>query len=488
MTRQRLLERGAVPVVEELGAHDEVEGAGRPLLGSVRRSTRTWSCAARRSRAASTAGCGDVDGEQRVAACGEHRGEDADRAARLEGARVAAVAERCQRARVLVVLVGARLEVPRVGIGGVASLEVLALQASPVDRLASGAHEQGVEAVLEQEDAQVAARRGPGRRRGPAAASRRRAAPRRRAPARRGRPPRAGARTARAATRRGARPPGARPRPATGRSVCACVSIRPTASAARSSPASARGASASSAAARAASAMPAQLAAVRMASRPNHGSRSSSSGPPSSACTRAPWKCTRWLSEARMPGAGEPRAVDLDALGEVDVGDAAGVAVARQHERAMQAAGARAEGLDALEGQPVGGAHHAGRLALAGHRVGAPHAQPALSGRDLLEVGAAQRLVGQQLDALDRVVGGRPGSARPSRRPGPPRARAPTPRRSARRCPSAPARASAVMASAGKAGSRSRAVAPAATSASARCRAEQGGGASRRRLGRDQRA
>ena len=44
------------------------------------------------------------------------------------------------------------------------------------------------------------------------------------------------------------------------------------------------------------------------------------------------------------------------------------------------------------------------RLALAGNRVGAPDAEPPPAGRDLLEVRAAQRLVGQQLDALDRVV------------------------------------------------------------------------------------
>ena len=197
------------------------------------------------------------------------------------------------------------------------------------------AHEQRVEPVLEQEDAQVAGARGRGRRRAPAGAS-----PAARSglvdesPARRARPPRAGAtESARIAASGWAS--ARRPASASHRSmVCACVSMRPTARAARSSPASARGASASSAAARAASAMPAQLAAVRMASRPNHGSRSSSSGPPSSACTRAPWKSHEVALGGAHAGGGEPRAVDLDALGEIDVGDAARVAVARQHERA----------------------------------------------------------------------------------------------------------------------------------------------------------
>ena len=57
-----------------------------------------------------------------------------------------------------------------------------------------------------------------------------------------------------------------------------------------------------------------------------------------------------------------------------------------------------------FQAQLVAAAHDPRRLALAGRRVGAPDAEPPPAGRDLLEVGAAQRLVGQQLDALDRVV------------------------------------------------------------------------------------
>jgi hypothetical protein len=46
---------------------------------------------------------------------------------------------------------------------------------------------------------------------------------------------------------------------------------------------------------------------------------------------------------------GEPRAVDLDAFAEVDVGDAPRVTVAGHDERAVESAGARTEGLDAFE-------------------------------------------------------------------------------------------------------------------------------------------
>ena len=153
----------------------------------------------------------------------------------------------------------------------------------------------------------------------------------------------------------------------------------------------------------------------------------------------------------------------------------------------MQPAGARAEGLDAFERQPVGAAHDAGRLALAGRRVGAPHAQPALPGRDLLEVGAAQRLGGQQLDALDGVVVAVHDP--PDRAVGLGDGAHELPLLGDRRgaVERAGSRQARVIASAGKAGV---AVAggrgAAATSASARCRAGTVAAVNGRHLGRDQ--
>ena len=79
----------------------------------------------------------------------------------------------------------------------------------------------------------------------------------------------------------------------------------------------------------------------------------------------------RWLSDARMPApANHPRSISTPALRSL--GHPPGLSVARDDEGAVQSAGARAEGLDALEAEPVRAAHDARRLALARRRIGAP--------------------------------------------------------------------------------------------------------------------
>ena len=104
--------------------------------GSWRRSTRTCGrsrCGGRRP----DRGLGDVARQQAVAAPGEHRGEHADGAARLEGVPVPAFGELREADRVLALLVPAVLESPRVAGRLVHGVEVVRWQGDGRGQLSS---------------------------------------------------------------------------------------------------------------------------------------------------------------------------------------------------------------------------------------------------------------------------------------------------------------------------------------------------------------
>ena len=182
------------------------------------------------------------------------------------------------------------------------------------------ARDDRIEAVLEQEQLEVAAgavERAAGRRTG---ASRRRARPRR---ARRGAAAAIASRSVggvgggRASRRRRAGAPSA-----SHSAIVRCSArIRPAASASRSpsrrAPAGASAASASGVG----GARPCRGGAHRVAREPRL-LRDRARGRPRTASTGAPSKTTRWLADARMPAPANQRVVDRRALREVDVGQA----------------------------------------------------------------------------------------------------------------------------------------------------------------------
>src|SRR6185312_4416072 len=102
---QDLLQVVIAEVVQDLGEHHKVEAAGRPLPGNVALldpDVRQILGAAGRG---ADRGCGDVAGQQRVAARGEQAGEDPDGAPGFEGAAVPGGRELGQADRVLALLV-----------------------------------------------------------------------------------------------------------------------------------------------------------------------------------------------------------------------------------------------------------------------------------------------------------------------------------------------------------------------------------------------
>ena len=184
------------------------------------------------------------------------------------------------------------------------------------------------------------------------------------------------------------------------------VCMRPAASAS-SSPRRGLPASSPSAASTAASAMPAHVAAVRSASRENHGCSLIAPGPPNRARTGASWNTTRCDTDAAQPVAAIPALVDLDAVRVAEI-DPHGerrpaVGVAGQHERAIQASGARAERLDAAQRLAAGHLHDGRGRPLAGTRVPAPDACAQRAGVDRGELVVAQLRRGLDEQSLDGV-------------------------------------------------------------------------------------
>ena len=218
-----------------------------------------------------------------------------------------ALAEDGEGPFVLVTLVLASLEVPRVLRPGVEFLEVLASEPLVQGRLSDmaslpRANQGWFQAVLEEEQLQVAPRAVERAGDGEGVGAH--------GPRRLIKDLPAGARDGLAQLRRDPRQrrPGRRRRAPTPYSsqrsmVPLAVSILPAARETTSSGSlpPALAASTSSAASTAASAMPAHVTAVRIASRLKYGSRISSPGSPRTASTGAPSKTTRWLSEARIP-------------------------------------------------------------------------------------------------------------------------------------------------------------------------------------------
>ena len=178
-----------------------------------------------------------------------------------------------------------------------------------------------------------------------------------------------------------------------------------------------------------------------------------------------------------QPGGPVPAAIDLDP-GAIDQREPRRLAVvgADHHQRGVDAAGARAEGLRPTQDQAAGPVVvEPGRRALAGPGSAPQTPSSRSPARDPLQLAIAQLRVGGDFQALDRVQV--PVEDPPDRGIGAGDLRAagstrPAPTRSARAAPtvasSAPASPSAAKASAGKRGSRSSSSAPAATAASAR--------------------
>ena len=152
--------------------------------------------------------------------------------------------------------------------------------------------------------------------------------------------------------------------------------------------------------------MPAQPDAVRRASRPNQGSRESSPGSPSTSSTGAPWKMTRWLSEARMPAPRyQPRSISTPSLRSTYASSGGPGSSPRTRISARSIpAGARAEDLDAHQDETASGHPPMPcRRPFPGGGVRAPDAEQQLAGRHGAELAGAQRLGGGHAQPLDGV-------------------------------------------------------------------------------------